>query len=134
MSQEKRPLTHNAGGTLPSGEWTSFADMKDGLIRGTKYAHSSEQWFARFLKGKTREQLEEICLKLGGRKMERRGDLNMFLPFLPYFPVLFCYWEPDDEFDAAGRFLLDRTADHFLSIEDAVTVGEILQKQFEALT
>ena len=33
---------------------------------------------------------------------------------------------PDEEFPASGRLLLDSSADHYLTIEDAVTVAEIL--------
>ena len=122
----------NADGTLPAGRWISFGDMKNGLIRGTKYAGTSEKWFIWFLKGKNLEEIEKACICLGGIKAEGRGDINVILPFLPYFPVLVSLWEADDEFDATGKILIDQNADHYLSIEDAVTVGEIVQKRIES--
>ena len=35
-------------------------------------------------------------------------------------------WFADDEFEASGKLLVSRSADHYLTIEDAVTVGELL--------
>ena len=36
-----------------------------------------------------------------------------------------------DEFDASGRLLLNGSADHYLTIEDAVTAGSILLDALE---
>ena len=41
-------------------------------------------------------------------------------------PVILKIWLPDEDFPASGRLLLDASADHYLTIEDAVTVAEIL--------
>ena len=122
----------NADGTLPAGEWMSFADMKDGLVRGTKYAASSDRWLEGFLKDKEPEKVGISCRKLGGEEIKGRGDFNVMLPFLPCFPVLVSLWEADEDFAACGKILIDRHADHYLTIEDAVTVGEIIQKRIEA--
>ena len=121
----------NADGVLPSGEWMSFGDMKNGLIRGTKFAGSSEKWFVRFLKGKRLEEAEKACISIGGERTAGRGDVNILVHFLPNFPVLVSLWEAYDEFDATGKILIDRNADHYLSIEDAVTAGEIVQNRIE---
>jgi len=40
--------------------------------------------------------------------------------------VILTVWLPDEEFPASGRILPDANADHYLTIEDAVTVAEIL--------
>ncbi len=122
----------NADGTPVSGRWMSFADMKDGMIRGTKYGGTSEKWFHWFLRGKTLEEVERAALSLGGVPAAGKGDLCISIPFLPHFPVLLQVWEADEEFDASGKLLVDGSADHYLSIEDAVTVGEIVQKRLEA--
>lgn len=47
---------------------------------------------------------------------------------MPNYPVWLKIWFADDEFPASGRLLLDASAEHYLSIEDAVTVGELLLK------
>lgn len=121
----------NADGTRPTGRWMSFGDMKDGLIRGTKFATTSDRWFSQFLKGKPVEEVGKACEAIGGMPTEGRGDVNVLLPFLPNFPALLSLWEADEDFAASGKLLLDSSADHYLSIEDAVTVGEILHKRIE---
>ena len=75
-----------------------------------------------------------------GAKLENsNADLCAVLPFLPQYPVTWKLWlaEEDDEIDGSGRLFLDGSADHYLSIEDAVTVGTIildrLQRQYEAM-
>ena len=121
----------NADAVPPTGRWRSFEDMKDGLIRGTKFSGSSARWFERFLKGRQLGQVEAACLALGGERARGRGDINVRIPFFPHFPVLVSLWEADEDFDAAGKILLDGNADHYLTIEDAVTAGEIIQKRIE---
>ena len=46
--------------------------------------------------------------------------------FLPYYPLWLKIWLADDEFEASGKMLLSKSADHYLTVEDAVTVGGIL--------
>ena len=124
----------NADGTLPAGSWMAFEDMRDGLIRGTKFDRSSASWFTRFLKGKTIEDMKMIGRRLGARIVPGKGDLCLLIPFLPHFPVLFSFWEADEDFEASGKLMVDRMADHYLSIEDAVTVGEIIRREMEKLS
>ncbi|MCI8730730.1 MAG: DUF3786 domain-containing protein [Lachnospiraceae bacterium] len=35
-------------------------------------------------------------------------------------------WFADDEFDGTARMLVDKAADHHLTVEDAVTVGKVM--------
>ena len=56
-------------------------------------------------------------------------------PVLPRYPVTLKIWFADEEFPASGKLFLQDHADHYLSVEDAVTVGEILlQKLSEAFS
>ena len=123
----------NADGVRPFGQWIGFEDMKDGLIRGTKFDRTSSAFFARFLKGKSSADMQKIKEKLGGTEVPGKGDLCFTIPFLPHFPLLFSFWEADEDFDASGKLMVDRCADHYLSIEDAVTVGDLIQSKFETL-
>lgn len=38
-----------------------------------------------------------------------------------------------DEFEASGKFLVSKSADHYLTIEDAVTVGELLLSKLKSI-
>ena len=53
------------------------------------------------------------------------------LPFLPRIPLVLKVWFADEEFEASGKLLLTTSADHYLAIEDAVTVGEIILRQIK---
>ena len=59
------------------------------------------------------------------------NDYSTRLPFLPMYPVTLNYWQADEEFPASGRLLLDSSAEHYLTVEDSVTVGELI---LQALT
>lgn len=73
------------------------------------------------------------------RLEDSNADLCAVLPFLPQYPVTWKLWlaEEEDEIEGSGRLFLNGSADHYLSIEDAVTVGTIildrLRQQYEAM-
>ena len=115
-----------ADGTEVSQEMVSFGALKDGLIRGTKFDHDMERELGGFLAGMTQERLCRVCERLGAQLVEERADLCAVIPFLPRYPIWLKVWFADDEFEASGKFLLSKSADHYLTIEDAVTVGELL--------
>ena len=115
-----------ADGTEVSQEMVSFGALKDGLIRGTKFDHDMERALGGFLAGMTQEQLCRVCERLGAQLVEERADLCAVIPFLPRYPIWLKVWFADDEFEASGKLLVSRSADHYLTIEDAVTVGELL--------
>ncbi len=114
-----------ADGTDVSPEMIPFGSLKDGLIRGTKFDRYMDAELERFLTGKTREQLCGIFRGLGGEFVEGRADLCAVFPFLPRYPLRLNIWLADEEFEASGKLLVSRSADHYLTIEDAVTVGDI---------
>lgn len=115
-----------ADGTAVSDRVAAFGELKDGLIRGTKFDRDTENELQRFLKGKTPEHIRQICKSLGAEFLDSNADLCAVFPFLPNYPVWLKVWFADEEFEASGKFYLSRSADHYLSMEDAVTVGEIL--------
>ena len=115
-----------ADGTEVSQEMVSFGALKDGLIRGTKFDHDMERELGGFLAGMTQERLCRVCERLGAQLVEERADLCAVFPFLPRYPIWMKVWFADDEFVASGKLLVSRSADHYLTIEDAVTVGELL--------
>ena len=41
-------------------------------------------------------------------------------------------WLADEEFEASGKFYISKSADCYLTMEDAVTVGEILLSKLKA--
>ena len=76
-------------------------------------------------------ELERRCAALGGLRQDSRADLEVCIPFLPRFPLTLRVWFADEELPASCRVFVDASADHYLSVEDAVTAGELLLRRLE---
>ena len=50
----------------------------------------------------------------------------------PLYPMTLKLWFADEEMPGSGRLLLDKSASHYLSVEDAVTAGELLLQKLSA--
>lgn len=111
-----------ADGTPLTGKTITFAQQKDGLVRGGGFDRKAESTISKLNFG----SLKTRCAELGGVKKQSNADYCVELPFLPMYPVTLNYWRADEDFTASGRLLLDSSADHYLTIEDAVTVGEVI--------
>ena len=124
-----------ADGTEGSQKLITFGNLKDGLIRGTKFDRTAEQKLEKLLQDKDPEKIQKACKNLGAEFTETKADLCAVFPVLPRYPVTLKIWFADEEFPASGKIFLQDHADHYLSVEDAVTVGEILlQKLSEAFS
>ena len=120
-----------ADGTQLSDEMISFGNLKDGLIRGTKFDRTADLALARFLKNREPEQIKEVCRFLGADFRDSNADLCAVFPFLPRYPVAVKIWFADEEFPASGKMLVSASADHYLTVEDAVTAGEVMLLKLE---
>ena len=120
-----------ADGTQLSDEMISFGNLKDGLIRGTKFDRTADLALARFLKDREPEQIKAVCRSLGAGFQDSNADLCAVFPFLPRYPVAVKIWFADEEFPASGKMLVSASADHYLTIEDAVTAGEVMLGKLE---
>ncbi len=115
-----------ADGAPVTGEAMPMAEMPGGLVRGTKYDHTIAQALSVFLQGKSEAQVWEILRQLGGESVQGKAELCVRLPFLPRVPLYLNIWFADEEFPPSARLLVDRCAEHYLTIEDMVTVGEVV--------
>lgn len=125
---------HLADGTPLSGKWIPFASMKDGMIRGGGFDRQSAQELGRVLKDCSEEEILAAAQAMGGYAVESNADVSVVLPFLPRFPVLLKAWmaEEEDDLELSARMLIDGAADHYLTVEDAVTVGSIVLERMKA--
>ena len=114
-----------ADGFPLAGKEIPFGQMKSGMVRGGGIDRECEL-VIRNLKNLNETTLTEICKRISGEPTPSNADAAYLIPFLPNLPVILKIWLPDEEFPASGRLLLDASADHYLTIEDAVTVAEIL--------
>lgn len=113
---------HLADGSPLTGEWLSFGQYKSGMIRGGDFDRRAELFFRTL----DIALLKKRYMELGGICKNAQADLCVEFPFLPMYPIMLNFWQADDEFPASGRLMVDASASHYLTIEDAVTVGELL--------
>lgn len=116
-----------ADGTPVTGETIGFGQYKSGMVRGGDFDRRAEQAFHKL----EPESLKKRCLALGGIEKCSKADLCVELPFLPNYPVTVHFWKSDEDFPASGRLMVDSTAPHYLTIEDAVTVGELILQELK---
>lgn len=113
---------HLADGTPLAGAPITFAQQKDGMVRGGGLDRLAEQVLSRL----DREALRAGCAALGGREIKSNADLCAELWLFPRYPVTVKYWAADEEFPASGRLLLDASAEHYLTVEDSVVAAELV--------
>lgn len=122
-----------ADGSNLSGKWIGLPQMRGGLSRGKGFDKDISIMIERNLKDVDVETIKKASLDLGGEVMNGKADLSVRIPYASMFPVLFNYWEGDDEFAPSGKVLVDEMAEHYLTIEAAggacsAVVQRIIQK------
>ena len=115
-----------ADGTELTGELMAFGDLPGGMVRGGGFDRQSEQTLSLRFGHCTMEQMIRACKKLGGTLIPSNADICAVFSVLPLYPVTFKLWFSDDEIQGSGRLFLDKSAAHFLTVEDAVTAGTLL--------
>lgn len=115
-----------ADGTPLSGKMMAFGQYPEGMVRGGGFDRRAELVIRRQLGLLPPEDLRRRCLALGAELLPSNADLCARFPFLPRYPLWLRLWFGDEEFPASGRLFLDESAAHYLTVEDAVTVGGLL--------
>lgn len=116
-----------ADGAPLTGQTMSFSQYPDGgLVRGGGFDRDAEALIGAQLGALSPQTLAARCRALGAELLESNADFCARFAFLPRYPMLLKLWFADEEFPASGRLLLDTSAPHYLSIEDAVTAGSLL--------
>jgi len=118
---------HLADGTPLSGQQIPFAQLKSGMVRGGGFDRKAETVLSKL----ELDALKQRCKALHGREKKSSADYCVELSILPMFPVTLNYWQADEEFPASVRLLPDSSGSHYLTIEDAVTAGELLLQKLE---
>lgn len=117
-----------ADGAKITSQLIKFGELASGLVRGGGFDRQCEMTVSQKLANEPKEKVQEICEKLGAKIVASNADLCAVFPFLPLYPVTLKIWfaDEEDDIDGTGRMFLDANADHFLSVEDAVTVGMLI--------
>ena len=117
---------HLADGAELSQEWISFAQLRDGMVRGGGFDRDSAERLSRALGAQEPDEVARACAALGGRQEDTNADFAAAFALFPRCELLLKLWFADDEFPASAKLLLRGGTDHYLTVEDAVTAGEVL--------
>lgn len=115
-----------ADGTPLQGQLTTFGDLPGGMIRGGGFDRQSERDLSLRLGHVPQERVEQACCALGASLQPSNADLCAVFPLFPHYPITLKLWFADEDLPGSGRLFLDRSASHYLSVEDAVTAGTLL--------
>ncbi len=122
-----------ADGAELSGKLCTFGDMPDGLVRGTNFDHTISAALAEFVTGHSESELLGIFRKIGGEVISSTADLSVRLWYLPRIPLTVNVWFADEEFPPSVRLMADGSIGHYLTIEDAVTMGDYLLRRLKKI-
>ena len=103
----------------------SFGSMRDGAVRGARFDRRCAGLLGK-LAALPDTEIERRCGRLGGMRIPGNADVNMAFSFLPCCPLTLKLWRADEDFPASGRLLADESIDHYLTVEDAVMLGEYI--------
>ena len=81
------------------------------------------------------EQLREVCETLGGEFMSvpASADVCYKLPFFSFFPIIFQFWDGDEEFEPQIMLLWDKCSLDFMHFETLYYAMGYMMKRLDAL-
>ncbi len=120
-----------AKGEPLSGKLITFGQLPQGLVRGGGMDRETEKALGEYFGDGQVERITENCERLGAKIVESKADFTAVFEFLPRYPVTMNLWFADDEFPGTGKLLIDSSAEYYLSVEDAVTVGMVLLEELK---
>ena len=116
-------LCNSKAGAYLSGQWQTLT----GLSPHSNFGSSGRNPFgpaAKKLSGNT-GRLKDICISLGGQEATK-ADAGFVFDAFPFLPVVFQYWDGDDEFEPRIRFLFDKNTLDYIHFETAWYIVEHL--------
>ena len=128
-------LCHGTDQEIPplTGDWKLIGNFA--AAGSSPDANFFAQKYADAFHGKT-DALKAACETMGGVIRDRLAgaDVTAEIPAFPFFPVLFQFWEGDDEFAPQIRLLWDSQTMKFLNFETTYYLqGDLLDRLSELL-
>lgn len=109
-----------------SDQLMTFGELPGGMVRGGGFDRESERILSMQLGNCSPNLVRKACEVLGAEIIESNADLSGVFYIFPFYPITLKLWFADDEISGSGKLLLNKSAEHFLSVEDAVTAGSLL--------
>ncbi|MBS0012925.1 MAG: DUF3786 domain-containing protein [Desulfobacterales bacterium] len=122
----------NAKGTLPTGQWVPLRELKGGREREGLFDQRCTKPLKRIADTYT-DFFNDMLDVFDGKRTETRFDADTAVVMYPLAkaPLLFCYWEPEEEMESNLQIFFDKCVEDNLSIGSIYTLGAGLANMFE---
>lgn len=106
-----------AEGMEPSGQWLPFRELEGGKDWHRFFEHRCEKTMKKVADSYP-DFFSDMLHIFAGKQVKRHydSDISLVLLPLPQFPILVCYWTPEDGMDSDMHLFFDATAQNNLSI------------------
>lgn len=112
-----------------SGRWTAFRDLRGAQAMAALFEQRGEKRL-QALADRHPELFSDLVTAFGGTLTDNTfaADTAVVLLPLPLLPVLFCYWQPEDDLGSRLNIFFDETADRHLPVPliFELTVGMVM--------
>ena len=111
------------GSKVMQGKWIAYREVPGALFYEPKFVARAVRPIVKCY-GSNPALLHKAGEMLGGERA-KAGNAAITLPLLPYVPVTYIIWAGDEEMEAQGNILFDKTAAGWLPAEDLVVLASL---------
>ncbi|GAB6144016.1 DUF3786 domain-containing protein [Desulfocicer niacini] len=124
----------NASGKPPRGNWITFRELKGGPSRYAHFQQRCEKPLKRVADTYT-DLFKDMLEIFDGKQIVSNidSDISIILHPLPLFPIMVCYWKPEEGLESGLHIYFDDTSDDTLDIESNYTMNEGIALMFEKI-
>ena len=124
----------NGSGRWPEGNWITFRELKGGPSRYAHFQQRCEKPLKRLADTYT-DFFKDMLEIFDGKKIDSHidSDISIVLHPLPLFPIMVCYWKPEDGLESSLHIYFDSVSDDNLDIESNYTMNEGIALMFERI-
>lgn len=124
----------NGSGKSPRGDWITFRELAGGPPRYAHFQQRCEKPLKRVADTYT-DLFKDMLEIFDGKQIDSPigSDISIVLHPLPDFPLMICYWKPEDGMESSFHIYFDSVADDNLDIESNYTMNEGIALMFEKI-
>jgi hypothetical protein len=124
----------NGSGKSPNNTWITFRELNGGPSRYAHFQQCCEKPLKQVADTYT-DLFKDMLEIFDGKQIVTHidSDVSIVLYPLPLFPIMICYWKPEDGLESNLYIYFDSTSDDNLDIESIYTLNEGLALMFKKI-
>ena len=124
----------NGSGKTPRGNWITFRELDGGPSRYAHFQQRCEKPLKRVADTYT-GLFKDMLEIFDGKQIDSHidSDISIVLHPLPLFPIMICYWKPEEGLESSLHIYFDSASDDNLDIESNYTMNEGIALMFEKI-